>query len=247
MRWSGKRKSSRSTPSSAARIRTRITWSAAFHAPSTSTKWRRSTSERLNLVSRLISQADEFVNEVYIPDLLAVASFYKDWAKYGGGLAQLSLLRRIPDQGLQPSRGVQVCARRGAQSRSLDTCYPVNPRDSQEIKEYIAHSWYTLRRRRRRGPASMGGRDEHQLQRPEAAVRNPRRLREVFVPEDAALERQRDGSGAAGAPAGFVCGRPRGCEGSGRRGAGQAGRAGRGAVSARWAAPRRAASMRRWR
>ncbi len=43
-------------------------------------------SERLNLVSRLIDQADVFVNEVYIPDLLAVASFYKDWAKYGGGL-----------------------------------------------------------------------------------------------------------------------------------------------------------------
>ena len=38
-------------------------------------------SERLNLVARLISQADEFVNNVYIPDLLAVASFYKDWAK----------------------------------------------------------------------------------------------------------------------------------------------------------------------
>ncbi len=40
-----------------------------------------STPSGLNLVSRLISQADEFVNQVYIPDLLAVASFYKDWAK----------------------------------------------------------------------------------------------------------------------------------------------------------------------
>ncbi|HUB30109.1 MAG TPA: nickel-dependent hydrogenase large subunit, partial [Terracidiphilus sp.] len=43
-------------------------------------------SERLNLVGRLIDQADVFVNQVYVPDLLAVASFYKDWAKYGGGL-----------------------------------------------------------------------------------------------------------------------------------------------------------------
>jgi hydrogenase large subunit len=42
-------------------------------------------SERLNLVKRLISQADEFVNQVYIPDLLAVASFYKDWASGAAG------------------------------------------------------------------------------------------------------------------------------------------------------------------
>jgi hydrogenase large subunit len=28
-------------------------------------------------------------------------------------------------------------------NRDLSTVHPVNPRDSQEIKEYIAHSWYT--------------------------------------------------------------------------------------------------------
>ena len=60
-------------------------------------------SERLNLVSRLISQADEFVNEVYIPDLLAVASFYKDWAKYGGGLKNYLSYGEYPDQGLRQS------------------------------------------------------------------------------------------------------------------------------------------------
>jgi hydrogenase large subunit len=53
-------------------------------------------SDRLNLVARLISQADEFVNEVYIPDLLAVASFYKDWAKWGGGLTNYLSLASSP-------------------------------------------------------------------------------------------------------------------------------------------------------
>ena len=43
-------------------------------------------TERLNLVSSLISQATEFVNQVYIPDVLTVAGFYKDWAQWGGGL-----------------------------------------------------------------------------------------------------------------------------------------------------------------
>ncbi len=74
-------------------------------------------TERLNLVSRLISQADEFVNQVYIPDLLAVASFYKDWAQVGRRAEELPLLRRVPDQGLQQAESFKYRARRGAGSR----------------------------------------------------------------------------------------------------------------------------------
>jgi hydrogenase large subunit len=99
-------------------------------------------SERLNLVGRLIAQADEFVNEVYIPDLLAVASFYKDWAKWGGGLKNYLCYGEYPTKGyaqvdaFKYPRGVVL-------NRDLSHVYPVNPRDSQEIKEYISSSWYT--------------------------------------------------------------------------------------------------------
>ena len=99
-------------------------------------------SERLNLVARLISQADEFVNQVYIPDLLAVASFYKDWAKWGGGLTNYLSYGEFPTKGYgQPEafkypRGVVL-------NRDLSTVHPVNATDSQEIKEYIASSWYS--------------------------------------------------------------------------------------------------------
>jgi hydrogenase large subunit len=34
--------------------------------------------ERLNQVSKIIDQTIEFIDNVYIPDLLAIASFYKD-------------------------------------------------------------------------------------------------------------------------------------------------------------------------
>ena len=99
-------------------------------------------TERLNLVSRLISQADEFVNEVYIPDLLAVASFYKDWTRYGGGLSNYLSYGDFPSNGYgQP--GAFKYARGAVLNRDLSHVYPVNPRDQQEIKEYIAHSWYT--------------------------------------------------------------------------------------------------------
>jgi hydrogenase large subunit len=98
--------------------------------------------ERLNLVKRLIDQADEFLNEVYIPDLLAVASFYKDWASHGSGLSNYLSYGEFPTKGYgQPEsfkypRGVVL-------NRDLTKVYPVNATDSQEIKEYIASSWYS--------------------------------------------------------------------------------------------------------
>ena len=99
-------------------------------------------SERLNLVSQLISQADEFVNEVYIPDLLAVASFYKDWAKYGGGLENYLSYGEFPTKGYNHPESFKY-ARGAVLNRDLSKVYEVNPRDKQEIKEYIAHSWYS--------------------------------------------------------------------------------------------------------
>ena len=99
-------------------------------------------SERLNLVSRLISKADEFVNEVYIPDLLAVASFYKDWAKWGGGLTNYLSYGEYPTKGYGQTDSFKY-ARGAVLNRDLSTVHPVNPKDSQEIKEYIAHSWYS--------------------------------------------------------------------------------------------------------
>jgi hydrogenase large subunit len=99
-------------------------------------------SERLNLVGQIIAQADEFVNEVYIPDLLAIASFYKDWANWGGGVKNYLCYGEYPTKGYsEPDffkfpRGVVL-------NRDLTHVYPVNPRDSQEIKEYISSSWYS--------------------------------------------------------------------------------------------------------
>ena len=56
---------------------------------------RPSTSDTIAGLQELIAKAQDFVTRVYIPDLLAVASFYKDWAGYGGGRRQLPRLRRV--------------------------------------------------------------------------------------------------------------------------------------------------------
>src|SRR5687767_4715377 len=43
-------------------------------------------AERLALVSKLLNDARDFVEQVYYPDLLAIAPYYLDWASIGGGL-----------------------------------------------------------------------------------------------------------------------------------------------------------------
>jgi hydrogenase large subunit len=99
-------------------------------------------SERLNLVQKLIDQADEFVNEVYIPDVLAVASFYKDWAGHGGGLTNYLSYGEFPTKGYGDPSSFKY-ARGVVLGRDLSTVHPVNATDTEEIKEYIAHSWYS--------------------------------------------------------------------------------------------------------
>jgi hydrogenase large subunit len=99
-------------------------------------------SERLNLVKKLIDQADEFVSNVYIPDLLAVAGFYKDWAGIGGGLSNYLSYGEFPTKGYNNPESFKY-PRGVILNRDLSVVHPVNATDSQEIKEYIAHSWYT--------------------------------------------------------------------------------------------------------
>ena len=41
-------------------------------------------AERLAMVEKLLIQGKNFVEQVYIPDVLAIAGFYKDWGAIGG-------------------------------------------------------------------------------------------------------------------------------------------------------------------
>lgn len=98
-------------------------------------------SERLNHVGKLIEDAVTFVNQVYIPDLLAIAGFYKDWGAIGGGLENYLCYGDFPMVGYnQPEsfkfpRGIII-------GRNLNEVHEVNTHDPEQIKEYIKHSWY---------------------------------------------------------------------------------------------------------
>jgi hydrogenase large subunit len=98
-------------------------------------------AERLAYVGRLLNEAKEFVEKVYIPDLLAVASFYKDWGAVGSGLPNYLVYGDLPVHGYRDV--TQFKFPRGAiLNRDLSTIHEVNGKDTEEIQEYISHSWY---------------------------------------------------------------------------------------------------------
>jgi len=98
--------------------------------------------DRLNFVGSLINQAIAFVEQVYIPDLMAIAGFYKDWAAIGGGLKNYLAYGDLPTRGYgQPD--YFKFARGAILDRNLSEVYPVNGKNGEEIKEYISHSWYS--------------------------------------------------------------------------------------------------------
>ncbi len=98
-------------------------------------------SERLNHVSQLIKGAIEFIEQVYIPDLMAIAGFYKDWGAIGGGLKNYLAYGDLPTQGYNQPESFKF-PRGAILDRNLNEVHEVNGKDAEEIKEYIAHSWY---------------------------------------------------------------------------------------------------------
>jgi hydrogenase large subunit len=97
--------------------------------------------ERLNYVAGLIQGANTIVEQLYIPDLLAVASFYPEWTKIGGGLGSYMAYGDVPQNGISdPSqfrfpRGVVL-------NKNLEEVLSVDLADTSQVQEQIAHSWY---------------------------------------------------------------------------------------------------------
>ena len=97
--------------------------------------------ERLNLVREKILEAQEIVEQLYIPDLLAVASFYPEWAAIGGGLGNYMAYGDLPQKGVADSESF-LMPRGAILGKDLSRVLPIDPKNPEEIREGIAHSWY---------------------------------------------------------------------------------------------------------
>jgi Ni,Fe-hydrogenase I large subunit len=97
------------------------------------------TTRRLSEVAELIAKAKAFVDNVYIPDVLAVAGFYKDWAGIGAGIGNYLAYGDFPqdDSGL-PS-GLYL-PRGRILNRDLSKIESV---EHTGVAETVSHSWYT--------------------------------------------------------------------------------------------------------
>jgi hydrogenase large subunit len=98
-------------------------------------------AERLAMVGKLFKDAKDFVNQVYIPDLLAVAPYYLDWAGIGGGLENYLAYGDLPVNGFADVANFKF-PRGAILNRDLSTVHEVDGSDAQQVKEFISHSWY---------------------------------------------------------------------------------------------------------
>jgi hydrogenase large subunit len=95
----------------------------------------------LGLVRDIIERMRAFVDQVYVPDTLAVASFYKDWFFRGEGLGNFLTYGDFPSEGLDDPTTWMIPS--GAiLNRDLSTIHEVDMNDPGQIQEFVGHSWY---------------------------------------------------------------------------------------------------------
>ncbi len=99
-------------------------------------------AERLAYVGKLLKEAHQFINEVYVPDLLAIASFYKDWGNIGiSKFKNYLVYGDLPTDNIRNldsykwPRGIIV-------DGDLSKVYDVNLENTNDIKEFVNKSWY---------------------------------------------------------------------------------------------------------
>ena len=91
-------------------------------------------ADTIAMLKELFNRAKEFVDKVYLPDVLAVAPFYLDWAGIGGGDGNFLSYGDFPE-----ADGSQWLPSGYIIGKDLSKVYPV---DQNEITEYVTHSWY---------------------------------------------------------------------------------------------------------
>ncbi len=91
-------------------------------------------ADSIAMLQGLFKTAKDFVDKVYLPDLLAIAPFYLDWAGIGGGVGNFLAYGEYPDKdgNLYFPQGFIL-------NKDLTKVYPV---DHSKINEHVSHSWY---------------------------------------------------------------------------------------------------------
>ena len=98
-------------------------------------------AKHLAQVQEIINKMKTFVDQVYVPDTLAIAGFYKDWAGRGEGLGNFMTFGDFPEKGMDDPSSFLIPS--GViLNRDLSTIHDIDMNAADQIQEYVAHSWY---------------------------------------------------------------------------------------------------------
>ena len=98
-------------------------------------------TEKLNHIQGLIKKAKEVVEKMYLPDLMAIASYYKDWT-YGQGIGNYMTFGDHPTPGKDVRDIDDYLFPRGAiLNRDLTKVHDVDLADPTHIQEFVDFTW----------------------------------------------------------------------------------------------------------
>ncbi len=96
----------------------------------------------LDLVQTCITDMRNYVSQVLMPDMLALASHYKDWFTQGEGLGNFLTYGDYPQDDSADISSNLFVPRGAIVNRDLSHIQEVDLRDPNQIQEFVAHSWY---------------------------------------------------------------------------------------------------------
>jgi hydrogenase large subunit len=95
----------------------------------------------IQIMQDVIAKMQQFVDQVYVPDTLAIAGFYKDWGAQGEGVGNFMTYGDFP-AGDTDDISKLLVPRGAILNRDLSTIHEVNLDDPEQVQEYVSHSWY---------------------------------------------------------------------------------------------------------
>lgn len=98
-------------------------------------------AERLSIISDSIDKMVAFVDQVYIPDVLAIAPYYLEYGGIGEGLGNFLTWGEFPGEDNSDISKFLV-PRAVILNRDLANIQVPDPNDFAKMQEYVARSWY---------------------------------------------------------------------------------------------------------
>jgi hydrogenase large subunit len=93
----------------------------------------------ITLMNELVKNAQTFVQQVYVPDVVAIAGYYKEWFSLGQGIGNYMAYGDYTSGSIHDPAGFLI-PRGMILGQDLATVHPVDP---NQVTESVTHSWYT--------------------------------------------------------------------------------------------------------